>query len=95
MNFLIKRAKVINIGDKLKSFKAGEYEAEDEAEIKALMGAKDVSFEEPEKREPLSEEEQLKSVQAEYEAKLGKKPHHKSGVEKLREEIKAFEEKGE
>ncbi|CAH9015358.1 conserved hypothetical protein [Vibrio phage 137E35-1] len=92
--FLIKAAFMLNVGDVTKAFEAGEYETKDEAEIKALTGSKGAklvtgSIEPPKAKEaqpePDSEPDtELLQLQAEYEAKLGKKPHHKAGKDKLK-----------
>lgn len=93
MKFVIKADKFLTVGAVIKNYSAGDYETENETEIAALKGAKGVSFEEVEESKPLTEEGQLGALQAEYEAKFGKKPHHKAGIDKLKEDLDAFDSK--
>lgn len=99
--FLIEVDKNINIGLLTAAFKKGEYQTKDETEIKALMGAKNVSLigegEEPEKvtEDTDKSNEELLRLQAEYTAKLGKKPHHNAGVDKLKALIADFDNQQE
>ena len=83
------------------NLKAGVLETEDESLIKALNGSKGAkALDEGDKptegaktnKEPDSEEEQLlKQLQAEYLSKIGSKPHHKAGVDKLKALIADFD----
>lgn len=84
MKFTTEKPVMVIVGNRILSLKAGEYETKDEAEIKALSGAKNVSEVE------LEEDIELEEARKEYEELLGKKPHKNSGIDKLKQDIEDF-----
>lgn len=103
--FQIKAAFTLNVNGEFVKFAAGEYEAKSETEIKALCGSKGAiligegkSPTKEEKHEPepdKGEDEELLQLRAEYLAKIGKKPHHLAGKDKLKALIADFDNKQE
>lgn len=103
--FLIKAAFTLNVNGEFVKFAAGEYETESKSEIKALNGSKgailidegDTSTkkENPEPEPDKGEDEELLQLRAEYLAKIGSKPHHKAGKDKLKALIADFDNKQE
>ncbi len=83
------------------TIEAGVFETDCEKLIESLNGSKGAKLigeatktAEPPKAntEPTGEDEQLlKQLQAEYLSKIGSKPHHKAGVDKLKALIADFD----
>jgi hypothetical protein len=87
MKFKSFKGKKVMAGKKVIEFKSDVYETTDEVEIEALMKARNVSYE-----DPVEDDEELESLRAEYKELSGEDAHHRSGVEKLKEDIKSLKE---
>ncbi len=91
---LMHGADVINL-------KAGVLETEDESLIKALNGSKGAKAldegskpteeTKPEPDNSKGEDTELLQLRAEYESKIGKKPHHNAGKDKLKSLIADYD----